>query len=239
MSAISTAHVRRAESAGIAYRVAVGDELLQDTLFAPATIRRGLDMLAAHARGGRATGGDLAYTPEMVHRFEEVLQRRYDASDGPEVFEMPNYAPFVDTGMAAFYGCHTTETSMVRTRMENYEEATERLLRETAREVESEMAGLAQMMDHYRAEEWARYGIAEEAPFSHADPDNTLLRNPGGGWCTMDRPAATSDKGTVIDMYDAVPDHTYATPHEGWLVDRRGAFWDELPAGGPPATGFY
>lgn len=76
-----------------AYRVARGDELLQDTLFAPRNIRRGLDMLAAYGEAGGFSG--LAYTPEMLHRFEEVLERRYNTTDGAYAFAMPHFAPYV------------------------------------------------------------------------------------------------------------------------------------------------
>lgn len=225
--------VRRRESAGMPYRITEGDDQLQDVLFRPETIRRGLAMLDQYAEGG------LAFTPEMFERFKEVLERRYDTDDGANDFHVPNYGPYEDPAMAAFYGVDTSQVNNIQARRETFDEQVERLLRETARELEPEMAGLAQMMQHYRTEEWARYGIANEKPYAHVDPDVTLFRNPGRGWCTIDRPAATSDKTNIIDLYEAVPDYTFSTPHEGWLVDRRGAFWDDLDSDTPPARGFY
>lgn len=211
-----------ADASSIPYRVARGDELLQDVIISQETIRAGLDMLAQH-------GGDLAYTPEMSHRFEEVLQRRFETNDGWDQFQMPNSAPYDNPEMAAFYGCDTSDQSNIMKRKETFQETKERLLKETVEEIESEMAGLSQMMGHFSREGWARHGVANETPYSHADLDTSLLRNPDKGWSALDRPAATSDKSNVIDMYDAVPDHTFATPHEGWLVDRNDGFWDTLP----------
>jgi hypothetical protein len=220
-----------------AYRVARGDELLQDTLFAPRNIRRGLDMLAAYGETGGYSG--LAYTPEMLHRFEEVLERRYNTTDGAYTFAMPHFAPYVDAETARFYGANTADESLVRTRPETFGEATERLLAETANELAPEMLALKQSMGWFEAEKFARYGPYNDVPYVHSDPDTTLLRNPQGGWCTIDLPASTSQKTNVVDLTQAVPDFTFATPHEGWLVDRPGEFWDGLPADGGPARAFY
>ena len=55
----------------IPYHVARGDKLLQNSAFSQETQRRGLEMLSKY-------GGELAYTPEMVHRFQEVFERRYN-----------------------------------------------------------------------------------------------------------------------------------------------------------------
>lgn len=204
----------------IPYHVARGDKLLQDEVTKPETIRRVLDLLALK-------GGELAYTPEMLHRAETVLMRRYETHDGGDNFQMPNYGIYEDPEMAAFYGCDTSEVANIRTRKETFEEVIDTIVKDTARELETEMAGLSEMMQHYRNEEWARYGVAAEQPYSHVDPDVTLFRNPSHGWSTMDRPAATSQKSNVIDLYEAQAEYVFATPHEGWEVDRRGAFYDQ------------
>lgn len=224
---------RTAHAATIPYRVTRGDALLQDIIVDPRTIRRGIQILA-----DEFGGGELAYTPEMLARFEEVLQRRFEDNDGTDNFEMPNYAPYENNDIAAFYGCNTSETDNVRLRKETYDEIVQRLLYDTAREINTEMAGLSQMMDWYRQEEWGRYGIAAEKPYVHDAPNLTLFRNPENGWCTIDRPAATSEKSNVIDMYEAQAEHVFATPHEGWLVDKRKRFYDQQESGNPPAYGF-
>lgn len=225
--------VLKRESAGMPYRVTEGDSQLQDFLFRDETIRRGISMLNEYA------GGNLAYTPEMAQRFREVLQRRYETDDGTGSFEVPNYAVYEDPDMAAFYGVDTSQVENIQVARESFDSQVERLLRDTARELEVEMAGLAQQMQNFRNEEWARYGVFEEKPYVHADPDVTLFRNPGRGWCTIDRPAATSDKTNIIDLYDAQPDFTFSIPHEGWTVDRRNGFWDNQASDTPPALGFY
>jgi hypothetical protein len=53
--------------------------------------------------------------------------------------------------------------------------------------------------------------------------------NRGGGWAAVDRPAATSEKSNVINLYEAVPDYVFPQPHPGWDVDRPGGFWSSLP----------
>lgn len=227
----------KAKPENTAYRIARGDELLQDRVFAPASIRRGLGYLAEYGQEGGFA--DLAYSPEMAHRFEEVLQRRYETTDGPEIFEMPNTAPYDDASIARFYGCETGDAGMVRSRRETFDEATERLLRETARELAPEMLALKTNMHWFDRESWARYGPYDPVPLVHAAPDETLLRNPGGGWATIDLPAATSQKTNVVDYTDGLPQYTFATPHEGWLVDRDGGFWDGLKSDTKPARGFY
>jgi hypothetical protein len=219
------------------YRIARGDELLQDRVFAPDAIRRGLGYLAEYGvEGGFA---ELAYSPEMAHRFEEILQRRYETTDGPEIFEMPNTAPYDDAAVARFYGCDTADTGMIRSRRETFDEATTRLLRETARELAPEMLALQTNMATFEVESWARYGPYDPIPLVHADPDVTLLRNPGGGWGSIDLPQATSQKTNVIEYTDGVPHYTFAAAHEGWLVDRENGFWDTLATDDKPARGFY
>ena len=219
------------------YRIARGDDLLQDRVFAPAAIKRGLEYLAEYGiEGGFA---ELAFSPEMLHRFEEVLQRRYETTDGPEIFEMPNTAPYDDAAVARFYGCDTGDASMIRSRRETFDEATTRLLRETAQELAPEMLALQTNMAWFEKESWARYGPYDPTPIVHADPDVTLLRNPEGGWGTIDLPQATSQKTNVIEYSDGIPNYVFATPHEGWLVDRENGFWDGLATDDKPARGFY
>lgn len=220
----------------IPYHVARGDDLLQDQIFSDASILRGLDILAE-----KYGAGQLAYSPEIRERYREILERRYEVDDGPDQFQLPNYAPFVDTELANFHGLDTENMSgggMVVGRKETFDESVSRILDATARETSDDIPGLAQMMAWYETEKWARYGIANEVPYVHEDPDATLLRNPGGGWGTLDLPASTSDHVNVIDMYDAVPDYTFPTPHPGWSVDRPGAFWDSLEDRDDVATGF-
>jgi len=220
------------DAALIPYHVVRGDELLQDRITDPMTIRRGLDMLAQ-------TGGDLAYTPEMLARFQTVFMRRFETNQGRETFDMPNgYAVYEDPEIAAFYGVNTSDQESIRTRKETFDEIVNRLLIETVHEIETEMAGLSQMMGHYNNEEWARYGVYAEAPYSHVDPDATLFRNPERGWGTMDIAAATSEKTNVVDLYEVSPDYVYPTPHPGWEVDRRGAFYDDLKNDSDVAYGF-
>ena len=215
----------------IPYHVARGDELLQDRITDPATIRKGLDMLAQY-------GGDLAYTPEMLARFQEVFMRRFETNEGREVFDMPNYALYEDPDMAAFYGVNTSDEHSIQERKETFDEVVDRLLLETVNEIQTEMVGLAEMMQHYNREGWARYGVAAEAPYSHVDPDVTLFRNPDHGWSTMAIAAATSEKSNVMDLYEVAPDYVFPTPHPGWQVDRRGAFYNNLENDDDVAYGF-
>jgi hypothetical protein len=157
-----------------------------------------------------------------------VLQQRYESDIGNDIFIPPNYAVYEDPKIAAFYGVDTSQTDNIQSRFETFDEQKDRLVKETVREVEVEIPGLAQMMNHYRTEDWARHGIQDEAPYIHADPDITLFRNPGRGWCSMDRPIATSEKSNVIDMYEGQPEYTFPTPHPGWEVDVRGGYWNSL-----------
>jgi hypothetical protein len=172
--------------------------------------------------------GDLAYTPEMQARIMTVLQQRFNSNIGNDVFVAPNYAVYEDPEIAAFYGVDTSETSNMQTRMETFDEQKARLIKETARELEVEIPGLAQTMENYRREDWARYGVADEAPYIHVDPDITLFRNPDRGWCTIDVPIATSEKSNVLDMYEGQPEFTFPTPHPGWTIDQRGGYFNSL-----------
>lgn len=220
----------------IAYHAARGDELLQDTAFTHESIQRGLDILAT-----KYGAGQLAYTPEVVEQFKEIYGRRYAVNDGPDQFQMPNYAPYVDKDIATFYGLDTSTEGhggRIMQSKETFADTVGRILDESARETLEYLPGLQQMMDHYETETWARHGVADESPFAHENPDVTLFRNPAGGWSTIDRPAATSDKSNVIDMYNAVPNYTHPTPHPGWTVDRPGAFYDSLPNRDDVASGW-
>lgn len=221
MSITSYRHLAREGAGEIAYHVQRSDALVQDHILRPDTIRACLDKLSK-------PGGDLAYSPEIVARVGTVLERRFDTDIGADLFSPPNYGVYEDPEIAAFYGVNTSETTNIQTRKETFEEQRERLIDEVVREVEPELAGLAQMMNHYRAENYPRHGIADEAPYVHADPDLTLLRNPDRGWCAMDTPVSTSQKRNVVDMYEAVPNYTFPTPHPGWEVDRPKGFWSSL-----------
>lgn len=205
----------------IPYHYARSDALIQDKILHPETVRQAMKELSAVA-------GNLAYTPEMQARIMAVLERRFETDMGNDVFVPPNYGIYADPALAAFYGVDTSETSNLQTRIETFEEAKNRLVKETVRELESEVPGLAQMMEHYRREDWARYGVAEEAPYMHSDPDITLLRNPSRNWCTLDRPIATSQKRNVVDLLEGMPEFTFPRSHPGWDVDRRGGYWDTL-----------
>ncbi len=233
MSSSNNMHRINPESQNIAVAYARGDTLLQDLIFRPEVIKKGLDMLSKY-------GGELAYTPEMSQRFQTILERRYNTNQGPEQFQMPNYAPYVDKELAAFYGCYTDNDRNIQTRKESFEEQIERLVGESVRELEPELAGLAQNMQNFRNEEWGRYGIVNEVPYSHVDPNTTLLRNYNNDpWTTLDNPASTTNKSNVIDLYEGEPDYTYATPHEAWLVDQKDRFFDQQDPGGKPPLGFY
>lgn len=205
----------------IPYHWQRSDALIQDTILNPDSIRECMALLAK-------VGGNIAYTPEIQARIMEVLERRFETDIGNDIFVVPNYAVYEDPEIAAFYGVDTSETSNIQTRKETFSEQKERLIHETARELETELPGLVQMMEQYRREDWARYGVAEEAPYIHSNPDITLFRNPGGGWSSMDTPIATSEKSNVINMYEAEPEYTFPTPHPGWEVDTAGGYWNSL-----------
>lgn len=197
------------------------DALLQDKILHPDTIRECMEVLSS-------VGGDLAYTPEIQARINTVLQQRYNSDIGNDIFVLPNYAVYEDPEIAAFYGVDTSKTDNIQTRKETFSEQRARLIKETCRELEVEFPGLAQTMENYRREDWARYGVAEESPYIHSNPDITLFRNAGGGWSSMDRPVATSDKGNVINMYEGTPEFTFPLRHPGWTVDTRDGYWSNL-----------
>ena len=106
----------------IVYHKARGDDLLQDKVFALETTKKGLDILATEYGAG-----ELAYTPEISERFQTVLQRRYAVNDGWDQFQMPNYAPYVDDEVAAFYGCDTSMKKNIMARKETQDEIVARL----------------------------------------------------------------------------------------------------------------
>ena len=209
------------DSQAIPYHWQRSDALLQDKILHPDTIRQCMALLSKK-------GGDLAYTPEMQARIGTVLQQRYESDIGNDIFVPPNYAPYEDPALAAFYGIDTTETSNLQTRKETFEEQKNRLVEEVCRQLEVELPGLAQMMDHYQREGWARHGVADEAPFIHSDPDITLFRNPDRGWSAMDIGISTSNKSNVIDLYEGQPEYTFPTPHPGWEIDVPGGYWNSL-----------
>lgn len=223
------------DSRALVYKVARGDELLQDKVFSHETIRRGLDKLA-----NEHGAGQLAYTPEMTEKFETILQRRYASDLGDEIYQMPNYAPYEDPDLAAFYGCNTSDYDNIPARKETFDETTERLIAASARELAEEIPGLQQVMNMFAKEEWARYGIANEVPYAHVDPDQTLFRNyDNNPWSAMDLPAATADRQNVLDMYSVQPEWTFPVQHDGWLIDRKNGYYDQLDPGNKPAYGFY
>jgi hypothetical protein len=209
------------DAALIPYHWERGDALIQDKVLHPETVREVMATLAP-------VGGNLVYTPEMQARIMTVLQRRFETDIGNDIFVPPNYAPYEDPQLAAFYGIDTSETNNIQTREETFEEQKKRLVKETARELETELPGLAEMMEHYREEDWARHGIADETIYMHSDPDITLFRNPGRGWCTIDRPVATSQKRNVIDMTEGQPEFVFPRTHPAWEVDRKYGYWDSL-----------
>lgn len=210
------------DAALIPYHVARGDELLQDRITDPATIRRGLDMLSRY-------GGNLAYSPEMVARFQEVFMRRFETDEGSEIYEMPNgYAVYEDPHLAAFHGADTSDRASLRTQKETFDEAVDRLLEETVRELAPEFAGLAQNLNDFENEQWARHGVSDEAPFVHYAPDSTIFRNPTGGWCPIDVAVSTSEKSNVINMYEGATDYVFPLVHPAWEVDREGGFYSNL-----------
>jgi hypothetical protein len=209
------------DAAEIPYLVTRGDDLIQNKILTPDTVREIMDRLAY-------VGGDLAYTPEMQAKIMEVLTMRYETNMGNDLFMLPNYAPYEDPEIAAFYGVDTTQTNNIQTRKETFQEQKDRIINETVREVEVEFSGLQQMMEHFRREDWARHGVADESPYIHSDPDITLLRNPSRGWCPLDLPISTSDHSNVIDLTEGEPEFTFPTPHPGWDVDRPHGFWNSL-----------
>ena len=198
-----------------------GDDLAHDIILHPDTVRDCLKELSKVC-------GNLAFTPEIQHRCAEVLQTKFDTDIGNDIFVPPNYAPYDDPKLAAFYGIDTSQTDNLQTRKESTEEQRKRLVREVVREVEVELPGLAQMMNHFSNEEWARHGVANEAPYMHSNPDVTLLRNPGGGWNGLDNPISTSDKGNVINMYEGQPEYTFPRQHPGWETDKRNGYFSRL-----------
>jgi hypothetical protein len=172
--------------------------------------------------------GDLAYTPEVQQRVMEILQRKWESDIGNDVFVMPNYAPYDDKELANFYGIDTSQTNNLESRRENYEEQRARLVKETVREYEPELQGLALNMEQYRVEDSFRHGVADEKIYTHVDPDITLFRNYDRGWSTIDRPVATSDKNNTLNLYESSGEYIHSIPHSGWEVDVRGSMWSNL-----------
>lgn len=214
----------------LVHRKARGDILLQDVIFTPEAIQRGLDIMA-----NEYGVGELAYTPEMRERYLEVLERRFGTSDGPDQFQMPNYGVYEDPEMAAYYGANTALGNDIQTQVESLEEEVDRLLRESARETAYEAPGLMQQMTWYALESAPRHGVADEAPFAHVDPNITLFRNPSRGWAAIDNPIATSDKTNIIDMTSVIPDYTFPKQHPAWLVDKDAGLYSSLPSDFGPA----
>lgn len=212
---------RSRDTQGIAQRVARGDDLSQDKILTPETFRMCMDALSTYV-------GDLAYSPEIEQKVQEVLQRRFADDQGNDVFNPPNFAPYDDPELAAFYGIDTSQVNNLQTRMENFEEQRNRLVRETVREIEPELKGIWMQMEQFRMESWARHGVADESPFVHTNPDVTLFRNYGKGWGAVDNPVSTSNKSNVLNLLEAEPEYTHPTPHPGWEVDRRGGVWNSL-----------
>lgn len=220
---------RSNDSRIIPYLVARGEPLLQDQVFAPGTIKKGLDILASEYGAGA-----LAYTPEVLHQFEEVLQRRYNSDDGQYRYEMPHSAIYDDPELAAFFGVENgLDNNLLQTDMESLEATTDRLVRASAKEVADILPGLFQLHENFSNEEWARISVADEAPFVHQDPDVTLFRNPQHEkWNTMQRPVSTSEKTNTLDLSNTGGFDAFARPHEGWEVDQIGGFYNELSSSG-------
>lgn len=209
------------DNGALTYHASRGDDLLQNTVLSPETQRECMDALSRY-------GGELAYTPEVQQMIQEVLTRRYEEDMGNDVFVPPNYGVYDDPEMAAFYGVDTSQISNLQTRKENFDEQRARIVGETVREIEPELAGLAQQMEHYRVESWARHGVADEEIFVHQNPNETLFRNPGGGWCPIDTPISTSEKSNVINLYEGQPEFTFPMPHPGWATDVPNNMWSSL-----------
>lgn len=221
-SAKSSRSRREINNVGLPYRVAQGDDLAQDTVLTPATVRMCMDGLAKFAP-------KLAYTPEIQQRCEEALERKFDEDMGGDAFVPPNYAVYDDPNLAAFYGVQVGLTSNLQTRKETFEEQRARLVQEVVREVEPELRGLWMNMEQFRREDWARHGVADEKIYTHVDPNQTLFRNYDNEWGPIDRPIATGDKFNIIDLFEAEPEFTFPQPHPGWEVDRPKGLWSSFP----------
>jgi hypothetical protein len=209
------------DNGALVYHAARGDDLLQDTVLSHASQLMVMEGLAKYA-------GELAYTPEVQGMIEQVLTRRFEEDVGNDVFAPPNYGPYDDPELAAFYGVDTSMVSNLQTRKENFAEQRARLVAETVRELEPELAGLAQQMERFRREPWGRLGVVEDEAFVHRDPDLTLFRNEDRGWCPIDLPISTSDRTNTLDMYSGQPEHVFPEPHPGWQVDTRNGLWSSL-----------
>jgi hypothetical protein len=209
------------DSREMLYNVMRGDDVLHEKVLHPTTVREILNRLSAFA-------GDLAFTPEVIHRAEELLERNYDSDLGNDLFMPPNYAPYDDPKLASFYGILDIQTDNIQTRKETFDEIRERLISQVVRELEPELPGLTKVMNLFATEAWPRHGVADEAPLFHTDPDITLFRNPGRGWAAIDNPIATSTKTNVVQMYDSQPEFVFPRTHPAWEVDRHGGFYDQL-----------
>lgn len=209
------------DSYDLIYRKTVGDDLLQDKIFDPNTIKRGLDILS------HMGAGELAYSPEISHKFEEVLERRYAVDDGGDTFQMPHYGVYEDESMAKFYGVDTSQLNF-RTEKESQQDTIERLLKASAKETLNDLPGLVQMMNWYAIEEWPRYGVQDDVPLVQPNSDLTMFRNPSHGWSTIDRGISTNDKHNIIQFYAGpnepeiggnVVEQLYPNPNPAWLID--------------------
>lgn len=212
--------------AGIAYKVFRGDRLISQEIFLPETIQRGLALLDAKG------AGSLAYTPDVAHEFERILERRLQDDDGPYRFEMPHYAPIAEDGVAAFYGVDTDlAVQGLPNRAETIDERIERLLDEAAQETLVIIPGVAAVMENFAREDWARTNPRSDDPIS-IDLKSARMRAPGENeeaWDTLATPLNVSDKTNTIELYGdegLLPGYdptwgmsVFPQVHPAWSVD--------------------
>ncbi len=207
------------------YRTFRGDDLVQNTIFQPATVAAGLARLAA------IPGiGELAYSPELSHQFEVILERRFADDVGPKSgYDVVNYGVLEDPETAAFYGVDVSQHTAAK-RLETTPEVVERLLQDAVEETATYAAGLAQIEAKFKRGARRRLVRASDDKYEMRDPDEELFDNAGGGWSAFDGPISTADKTNTIQLYGGANEPSpggYADQdvyvggfHPAWLVDR-------------------